>query len=112
MAGSVQQISVQAVKEKVDGNDDVFLLDVRTPGEYETARIEGSHLFPMDEIPSRLDELRTAAGAREIITICHHGVRSHNVAAALLQNGFENVASMARGIDAWSLEIDSRVPRY
>ena len=112
MAGIVKQISVQEVKEKVDRGDDVFLLDVRTPGEYETAHIEGSHLFPMDEIPSRLEELRAAAGARAVVTICHHGVRSYNVAAALLQNGFEDVSSMTRGIDAWSLEIDPNVPRY
>lgn len=112
MAGAVPQISVQDVKNKLDNGEDVFLLDVRTPEEYDTAHIDGSHLFPMDEIPTRLDELREAIQARPVITICHHGVRSYNVAAALLQRGFEDVSSMSRGIDAWSVEIDASVPRY
>jgi len=112
MAGPVPQISVQEVKSKLDNGEDVFLLDVRTPGEYEVAHIEGSHLFPMDEIPTRLDELRDAIQSRPVITICHHGVRSHNVAAALLEREFNDVSSMSRGIDAWSLEIDDSVPRY
>jgi len=73
MAGAVPQISVQDVKYKLDNGEDVFLLDVRTPEEYETAHIDGSHLFPMDEIPARLDELREAINARPVITICHHG---------------------------------------
>jgi rhodanese-related sulfurtransferase len=88
---------------------DLVLLDVREPWEYATAKIEGSSLIPMGEIPARVQELDPEA---HIVTICHSGVRSMNVAVWLSNQGLEKVQSLRGGIDAWSREVDPQVPRY
>ncbi len=88
----------------------LVLLDVREPWEFATAQIAGSKSMPMGEIPARaFQELDPEA---HIVTICHAGVRSLNVAAWMRNQGFEKVQSLAGGIDAWSREIDPAVPRY
>ena len=86
------------------------LLDVREPWEVATAQIAGSKSIPMGEIPSRaFQELDPDA---RIVTICHAGVRSLNVALWLRNQGFEKVQSLSGGIDSWSREVDPAVPRY
>jgi rhodanese-related sulfurtransferase len=92
------------------GSENPVVLDVREPWEYEVARIEGSVLIPMGDIPSRaFHELDPDA---RIVTVCHHGVRSMNVAVWLRNQGFENAQSLRGGIDSWSAEIDPAIPRY
>jgi rhodanese-related sulfurtransferase len=86
-----------------------LLLDVREPWEHETARIEGSQLVPMGEIPARVAELDAE---REIVAICHHGGRSMQVAMFLEKNGFANVHNLSGGVDAWSRTVDPSVPLY
>ena len=87
-----------------------ILLDVREPWEHEAASIAGSTLMPMGDIPGRaFQELDPET---HIVAICHHGVRSLNVAVWLRNQGFENAQSLRGGIDAWSAEIDPAVPRY
>jgi rhodanese-related sulfurtransferase len=87
-----------------------ILLDVREPWEFATAQILGSKSLPMGEIPSRVfQELDPEA---HIVTVCHAGVRSLNVAAWMRNQGFEKVQSLSGGIDGWSREIDPAVPRY
>jgi rhodanese-related sulfurtransferase len=91
------------------------LLDCRLASEHATARIEGSTLIPLAEVEQRLDELECdgpEARSTEIVVHCHHGVRSLRVTNALRAHGFTNVRSMAGGIDLWSIDIDSKVPRY
>ena len=92
----------------------VLLLDCRRREEWDTARIDGAVLIPMDQLERRADELEDDEGerSREIVVYCHHGVRSLRVAATLRALGFPNVKSMAGGIDAWSVGIDPGVPRY
>ena len=85
-----------------------MLLDVREPWEFTLARIEGSRLIPMGELPDRFSELDPAA---ETVVICHHGVRSAYVARALGDAGFANVLDLEGGLDAYS-QIDDSVPRY
>jgi rhodanese-related sulfurtransferase len=86
------------------------LLDVREPWEYQTAHVEGSLLMPMGEIPSRaFQELDPET---HIVTICHSGVRSLNVAVWMRNQGFENTQSLQGGIDAWSRLVDPAIPRY
>lgn len=88
----------------------ILLVDVREPWEWRIARIEGAKLIPMNEIPSRaLEELDPDA---RLVAICHAGVRSMNVAVWLRDRGFEKAQSLRGGIEAWSREIDPRVPRY
>ena len=89
------------------------LLDVREPWERQIASVtpQGFTLIaiPMNEIPARLGELDPA---QRIACLCHHGARSQRVAAFLAQNGFDDVANIAGGIDAWSAQYDASVPRY
>jgi rhodanese-related sulfurtransferase len=92
------------------GATGLILLDVREPWEFQTAQIAGSKLMPMGEIPSRaFEELDPEA---HIVTVCHSGVRSLNVAVWMRNQGFEKVQSLSGGIDGWSREIDPAVPRY
>jgi rhodanese-related sulfurtransferase len=104
------EISVEAVKQKLDQGESFLLLDVREPWEFETARIEGAKLMPMGDVPSRAHQELDPDDA--IVVVCHHGVRSMNVTAWLRQQGFEKAQSMRGGIDAWSRQIDPIVPVY
>lgn len=89
--------------------DNVTLLDVREPAERQTARVEDSLHIPMRTVPGRLDELDPA---QTFVVMCHGGVRSLRVAEFLAASGYARVFNLTGGIDAWSLEIDSSVPRY
>ena len=86
-----------------------ILLDVREPFEFEMAQIEGANLIPLGELPTRWQELDRE---KEIFVFCHSGVRSARAAEFLRAAGFSKVANVAGGIDAWSEEVDSNVPRY
>ncbi|UTH75904.1 rhodanese-like domain-containing protein [Chromobacterium sp. IIBBL 290-4] len=86
-----------------------LLLDVREDWEYQLARIEGSVHIPMNLIPIRMNELPDDA---EIVAICHHGMRSAQVALFLQNAGFEQVINLKGGIDAWSAQVDPAVARY
>jgi len=87
----------------------VVLLDVREPYERRLASIEPSLHIPLQEVPERLSEIPKD---KAVIIYCHSGVRSMMVAGFLANRGWESVANLAGGIDAWSLEVDPRVPRY
>ena len=88
----------------------VVLVDVREPWEVATAQIAGSKTIPMGDIPARaFQELDPET---HIVTVCHGGVRSLNVAAWMRNQGFDKVQSLAGGIDGWSREVDPTVPRY
>ena len=86
-----------------------LLLDVREPWEHDKAKIAGSRLVPMGQIPARLAEIDEE---KEVVAICHHGGRSMQVAAFLEKNGFTRVHNLAGGIDAWSRTVDASVPLY
>jgi len=104
------EITPEEVKTKRDAGDSFTLLDVREPWEFETARINDAKLMPMGEVPSRANQELDPED--HIVVICHHGVRSMNVTAWLRQQGFEKAQSMRGGIDAWSRQVDSKVPTY
>ncbi len=105
----ITQITATELQEKVQDSDDLFLLDVREPFEFEYGNISGSVLIPMNQIQQKLAEL---PADREIVVICHHGVRSQMVAEFLEHSGFTQIYNLSGGIDAWSQEVDSRVSRY
>jgi len=86
-----------------------LLLDCRQPEEFAICALAGATLVPMNEIPSRLQELDPDATT---IVYCHHGVRSLHVTVFLRQQGFRDVRSLKGGIDRWSQRIDPSVPRY
>ena len=102
-------ITVRDLKDRLDSGDKIFLLDVREPHEYSIAKIEGSVLLPLGELPVSLEKLDREA---EIVALCHKGMRSADAVGFLLQQGFTKVKNLIGGIDAWSVEIDQSVPRY
>jgi rhodanese-related sulfurtransferase len=105
------EINVQQVQELQQAKDEFLFLDCRETAEYGIAKIEGTQLIPMNEIPSRLEELEIHRDKR-IVVHCHHGGRSMQVTQYLRQQGFEKTQNMAGGIDVWSQEIDASIPRY
>lgn len=105
----VPTISVRELKTKMDMKEALTLIDVREPYEYEIARIDGSRLIPLGELETHVSELpRTGA----LVLQCHSGGRSEHAVRILQEAGFENAVNLKGGIDAWSVEIDSTVPRY
>jgi rhodanese-related sulfurtransferase len=105
------EIDVAAVKQLRECGEPFLLLDIRNPDEFATASIPGATLIPMGELQARLSELEPHKQER-IVVHCHHGGRSLRVTHFLRQQGFPQVQNMAGGIDAWSLQVDSSVPRY
>ena len=105
------EIDVTTVKAMLTQQDDFLLLDVRENAEYATAKIDGSTLIPMSELRDRWQELEAHRDKR-IVVHCHHGGRSMQVVQVMRAQGFEHAQNMAGGIDLWSQEIDSAVPRY
>ena len=104
------EITPEEVKSKVDAHESFTLLDVREPWEFDAARIENSKLMPMGDVPSRAHQ--ELDPEEHIVVVCHHGVRSMNVTVWLRQQGFERAQSMRGGIDAWSRQVDGKVPMY
>jgi len=86
-----------------------FLLDVREPHEFEYCHISNSHLIPMQSIPNCLEQLPEDS---PIITICHHGMRSQQVAQFLIQKGFKDITNLSGGVHAWAASVDNEMPTY
>lgn len=85
------------------------LLDVREPWEIAVAGLKNALCIPMQELAGRLEELDRD---RAVIVLCHHGNRSRIVAHWLEQSGWSTVFNLTGGIDAWSREIDPKIPCY
>jgi len=85
------------------------LVDVREPWEFDLARIEGSLLVPLGELPRRLDELPRD---RPLVMVCHTGRRSQNAAMFLAQSGFTDVRNLGGGVEGWAVEVDPSMRRY
>ena len=86
-----------------------LLLDVRENWEFATCQIAGSTQIAMHTIPARIEELDEDT---EIVCICHHGMRSMQVAAFLERNGFAKVTNLTGGIHAWAMQVDGAMPKY
>jgi molybdopterin/thiamine biosynthesis adenylyltransferase/rhodanese-related sulfurtransferase len=104
----IPQMSVKEYKQRRDAGEDLFLLDVREPFEYQIAQM-GGVLVPLGELPHRMGELDPK---REIVVQCKSGGRSQRAAEFLKKNGFEKVHNLAGGILAWSSEVDPSVRKY
>jgi len=85
------------------------LLDVREPWEFQTCHIDGALTMPMNTIPDKLSELDAE---QPIVCICHHGVRSMQVALFLKQHGFTQISNLTGGIHAWAQQVDGTMPTY
>jgi len=106
------EITPVEVKQRIAAGEKLALIDVREPGEFQQARIEGAQLIPMRSVPAELQRLEALADDAGVIVYCHHGVRSLQVVNWLREQGLPNCRSMTGGIDRWSLEVDPNVPRY
>jgi molybdopterin/thiamine biosynthesis adenylyltransferase/rhodanese-related sulfurtransferase len=104
----IPQLSVKDLKQRIDTGEDVFILDVREPYEYQIAQI-GGKLIPQNDVPQRLAEIPRD---REIVVQCRSGARSQRIAEFLKQSGYTQVVNLAGGILAWSDEIDPKVQKY
>lgn len=107
----MRELSVQALKAARDAGTatDWQLIDVREPWEHALCALPGAMLVPMQALPQRLTELDPA---RTTVVLCHHGVRSYQVALWLERQGFTDVANLSGGIDAWAREIEPGMAVY
>jgi rhodanese-related sulfurtransferase len=89
--------------------EEVVLLDVREHDELALAAVNGALHIPMRDVPARLAELDAD---KPVVVMCHSGGRSRRVAEFLAANGFATVFNLKGGIDSWSTQLDSQIPRY
>ena len=106
---AIRTIRPTELQDRIACGDLPVILDVREPEEVALAPFPHATHIPMGDVPARLAELDPD---RETVVVCHHGIRSAQVASYLVQMGFERVANLVGGIEAWSCEVDPRVPRY
>ncbi len=104
----------QALKDILDAEGRIddqrpLLLDVREPWEHAICRISGSELLPMRQIPASVGQLDPE---RPTVVICHHGIRSQQVARFLDQQGFKRVINLRGGVAAWASDVDPDMPTY
>ena len=105
----MRHFTVHELKKRLEQNNPPTLLDVREEWEMARCRIPGSTWIPMGQIMARVSELNKTS---ETVVICHHGIRSWQVAKFLERDGFPDVINLTGGIDAWAKEIDPAMPIY
>lgn len=106
----VDILEPKELDRRLKAGESLVLLDVREAHELAVCQIEGARHMPMGEVPARHDELDPEA---PLVVICHHGLRSAQVAAWLeSQADFEAVHNLAGGVDRWALEVDASMARY
>ena len=109
MQTKILEISPQELKQRLDTDESVLLLDVREPSEYDIVHLEGARLIPLNTLPHHIESL---PADQEIVVYCHHGTRSLYATAYLHQNGFRDAKNLTGGIDRWTAEIDPTLTRY
>jgi molybdopterin/thiamine biosynthesis adenylyltransferase/rhodanese-related sulfurtransferase len=107
-ASTVPEITPRELKARLDRGDNLFILDVREPHEYQICNI-GGYLIPLGDLSKRVNELDSS---REIVAHCRSGKRSAEASEFLRQSGFRKVLNLKGGILAWSDEVDPSVPKY
>jgi sulfur-carrier protein adenylyltransferase/sulfurtransferase len=105
---TVPEITPRELKQRLDRGDDLFILDVREPHEYQICNING-YLLPLGDLPRRVNELDSS---REIVAQCRSGKRSADAAEFLRKAGFRKIWNLKGGILAWSDEVDPSMPKY
>ena len=106
----LEEITATELKQRIDAGDDIQIIDVREPNEYEIARIPGTSLIPLAHVTNRMDEIDPS---KETVVHCKMGGRSAKAIAALKRAGFPGrLINLKGGITAWSDEVDRSVPKY
>ncbi|MCC2548428.1 rhodanese [Hymenobacter sp. BT175] len=104
------ELTPEDLHRRLQQGENLQLIDVREPEEFEYCRIEGSRLISLGDIPAHAEELPTD---RPVVLICHHGVRSGQALAYLQhRHGFTNLLNLRGGIHAWSVRVDPSVAVY
>jgi len=107
--GAPQPLAPDELSRRQAAGEELVLVDVREPEEYELCRIEGSQLVPLGELSVRHSELDPD---RPTVLICHHGIRSAGAALALAELGFEELYNLTGGVERWARDVDPSMPRY
>ena len=104
----IPEMQVEELKRRMDAGEDLFILDVREPHEYQICNL-GGHLIPLGDLPKRVNELDSS---REIVAHCKMGGRSAKAVQFLRQSGFTKVKNLTGGITAWADRVDPKMPKY
>jgi rhodanese-related sulfurtransferase len=105
----IDELEPIELKQRLERGEALAVLDVREPEEVRIAALPNAVHIPMNDIPGRIAELDRDA---QWVVMCHHGMRSAQVAMYLARRGFTHVANLTGGIEEWSLTVDPTVPRY
>ncbi len=105
---TMPEMTPEELKRRLDAGDDLFVLDVREPHEYQICNL-GGHLVPLNDLPKRVSEIDPN---REIVVHCKLGGRSAKAVDFLRQSGFSRVHNLTGGINAWAERVDPKMPRY
>lgn len=108
VSNGVPEISVEELKRRLDAREDLFILDVREPHEYQICNLNG-HLIPLNDLPRRVHELDPS---KNMVVHCRSGGRSAKAVEFLQQAGFTKAKNLAGGVLAWSDKIDPKMPKY
>ena len=105
---TMADMTPEDLKRRLDAGEDLFVLDVREPHEYQISNL-GGYLIPLNDLPKRMNELDSS---REIVVHCKMGGRSAKAVDFLRQSGFHKVYNLAGGINAWAERVDPKMPKY
>jgi adenylyltransferase/sulfurtransferase len=108
VSNGVPEISVEELKRRLDAKEDLFILDVREPHEYQICNLNG-YLIPLNDLPKRVNELDPS---KEMVVHCRSGARSGKAVEFLRQAGFTKASNLAGGVLAWSDRVDPKIPKY
>ncbi len=106
---NVPEITVTELKQMMDQEKPIVLVDVREPHEYQICKIDGSKLIPLGDVPKRMHELNSAD---DIVVHCRSGVRSAKAVEFLMKSGFKKIHNLKGGVLAWARDIDPSMPSY
>jgi rhodanese-related sulfurtransferase len=108
-ADRAMQIEPRELAERLAAGEEIHLLDIRTREEFDAVKLPGAQLFTQEF----MQEILATWSRTDLLVICdHQGTRSMDAAAYFQGHGFEQIKSLRGGIDAWSAEIDPKLPRY
>ncbi len=105
----LEEKNPKEVKDIIDDDDTVVILDVREKWEYEICHLDNSIHIPMGQLLNRIEELDKTL---KHVVVCHHGIRSRMVAKHLVSIGFEKVINLSSGVEGWASEVDSTMSKY
>ncbi len=104
----IPEIQPEELKRRLDAGEDIYVLDVREPHEYQICNL-GGHLIPLGDLPKRIHELDSS---REFVVHCKSGGRSAKAVDFLRQSGFKRASNLTGGILAWAAKVDPSLPKY